>query len=190
MQYAVPFCLPSLKDITQSINVLLFLDFNWEQPHDHANCPLDCEISSVLRWVSSPDEFTNVDGYRDSWLQLKLGKDRIFFGSCLAKYVLMRYYIYFVLYAQLFYLNISSSVTTYHSTPSCLHTQTAAASQPRHHYQHDEQEQLVQGRDIRRGMPKRQTLLGRRWVIFLQRMPWSTTLKDRRDQWRFYRRLA
>ena len=66
----------------------------------------------------------------------------------LAKYVLMRYYIYFVLYAQLFYLNISSSVTTYHSTPSCLHTQTAAASQPRHHYQHDEQEQLVQGRDI------------------------------------------
>ena len=81
MQYAVLSRLPSLKDITQSINVLLFLYFNWEQPHDHANCPLDCEISSVLRWVSSPDEFTNVGGYRDSWFQLKLGKHRIFFGS-------------------------------------------------------------------------------------------------------------
>ena len=97
-------------------------------------------------------------------LKKKLGKDRIFFGSCLAKYVLMRYYIYFVLYVQLFYLYISSSITMYHSTPSCLHIQTAAASQPRHHFQHDGQELPVQRRAIRLRMRKRhcRRFLGRR----------------------------
>lgn len=41
-----------LSRISQhSTNLLLLLDFNWQQSHDHANPALDCPVSFVLRWV-------------------------------------------------------------------------------------------------------------------------------------------
>ena len=89
MQYAVLSCLPqccsSLKDIRQSTNVRLFLDFNWEQPHDHTNCPLDCAVSSVydgsqvmtnLRMLMP----TVILNFSKKWL----GKDSVFRHQLLA----------------------------------------------------------------------------------------------------------
>ena len=119
--------------------------------HSIAKSPLSSDGSQVLM-------VTLILDLKKTWK----GQDSFWIISCeIRTYTVL--YIY-CLYAQLFYLYISSSITTYHSTPSCLHTQTAAASQPRHHFQHDGQELPVQGRAIRRRMRKRhcRRFLGRR----------------------------
>ena len=127
MQYAVLFRLPSLKDIPQSTNVLLFLDFNWEQRQ------LSTRLRSLLLSYDGSQVLTNLRMLMVTViLNFKYNLERTQDPFWVISW--NTYYVYFVLYAQLFYLYISSSITMYYSTPPCLHTQTVA-SQPRHHYQ-------------------------------------------------------
>ena len=151
MQYSVlsrlPHHCPSLKDITQSFNVILFLDFNWEQRQ------LSTRLRSFLLSYDGSQVLTNLRMLMVTVIlnfKQNLERTQDSFWSFLE---IRTIYILFCM--------PSFSTCTYHhqlrltTPPHLACTQTATASQPRYHYQHDGQELQVQGRAIRQRMPKR-----------------------------------
>ena len=119
MQYAP---LPSLKDITQATNVDLFLDFNWEQRQ------LSTRLRSLLCLTMGLKSWRIYECWWLPWFLIskkKLEKTQYSFWLFLEKYV--RYIFCFICPAFL-PVHIIINYATYHSTPSCLHSDNCCFS--------------------------------------------------------------